>query len=262
VTASDALREAYGLHNVLVVDVGDEVPDVARERIGRVAAGLLADILEEDDVLGLSWGRTLSGMVTSLTHLPRCNVVQLGGAVGGVDLDENSVEAVRRVAAVSGGKPYPICAPADRARPHDRRKAPRAPGRHRSHAPVRPGHQGRRRRGLWDPPSSRLPDSMTPDEREQVRRWGVVAEVSGVFLDGNGHVTARELRDRCVAITEPQLRAVPEIIVVADGAEKRDAIHAVLRGGYATALVTDKAVADHLLEHRPEARPEGRPSDS
>ena len=55
---------------------------------------------------------------------------------------------------------------------------------------------------------------------------------------------------------------MPEIIVVAGGAEKRDAIHAVLRGGHATSLVTDKAVADHLLEHRPEAKPAGRPSDS
>ena len=258
VTASEALCEKYGLHHALVVDVGDAAADDARQKIGRVAADLLADVVEEDDVVGLSWGRTLSGMVASLSELPRCSVVQLGGAVGGVDLDENSVEAVRRVAAASGGKPYPIYAPLivpDAITAEKLRRLPDVIEATRQYDRVTKAVVAV---GSWDPPNSRLRESMSRDEREEVRRYGVVAEVSGVFLDANGDVTARELASRCVAITEAQLRAVPEIIAVAGGTEKSDAIRAVLLGGFATSLVTDHIVANYLLEHDPPAQQERR----
>jgi DNA-binding transcriptional regulator LsrR (DeoR family) len=259
VTASEALRETFGLHHALVVDVGDEVPDVAQQMVGRVAADLLADVVEEGDVLGVSWGRTLSGMVASLSQLPRCSVVQLGGAVGGVDLDENSVEAVRRLAGMSGGKAYPIYAPLivpDPTTAAQLRRIPDVIEATREYDRVTKAVVAV---GSWDPPDSRLRESMTPRERDDVRRQGVVAEVSAVFLDANGDVTCRELANRCVAITAQQLRAVPEIIAVAGGAKKREAIRAVLVGGFATSLVTDNVVADYLLEHQPPARAQGHP---
>jgi Transcriptional regulator, contains sigma factor-related N-terminal domain len=44
------------------------------------------------------------------------------------------------------------------------------------------------------------------------------------------------------------IKAVPDVIAVAGGLDKADAIASVLRGGLANTLVTDAAVAERLLD--------------
>ena len=51
-----------------------------------------------------------------------------------------------------------------------------------------------------------------------------------------------------MAITLEQLRAVPEVVAVAGGTGKAEAIRAVLRTGVVSSLVTDVATARVLLE--------------
>jgi len=51
-----------------------------------------------------------------------------------------------------------------------------------------------------------------------------------------------------LAINAKQLRRIPEIIGIAGGLEKANAILAALRGKWITTLVTDAGVARRLLE--------------
>src|SRR6266545_1487100 len=86
--------------------IDPEISDLAR-----VAADLLTETVVEGDILGLGYGRTLTVMTEALTRLARCTVVQLSGALLGVNVQENSIELVRRVASVSGGPAFPIYTP-------------------------------------------------------------------------------------------------------------------------------------------------------
>jgi DNA-binding transcriptional regulator LsrR (DeoR family) len=248
---SDLLRAAYSLRHAIVVTTPHEPEQVLRAHLGEIAAHLLGEIVEEDDVLGISWGRTLNVMTASLTTLARCTVVQLTGAAGEVDVTENSVEIVRRVASISGGPAFPIYAPliVDTAETAAaiRRQPQVAEAMHNfdrlTKAVVAIGS--------WDPPNSQLRDAMAVPEREALRALGVRAEICATLVDDEGRAVAGDLMERAIAISAEQLRRIPEVIAVAGGPSKAAAIRAVLAGGFITSLVTDTSAARTLLEDVP-----------
>ena len=67
------LKERFGLQHSVVVDVPSEADDVLQAKLGSTAGDLLSEILTDNDVLGLTSGRTLSAMARSLSSLPKCS---------------------------------------------------------------------------------------------------------------------------------------------------------------------------------------------
>ena len=245
---SDQLARAYGLRRAIVVDTPDDPPEQLRTDLGRVAADLLSEIAGPHDVIGLGWGRTLVAMTAALADLPRCAVVQLTGAVSAVSVGENSQELVRRVAEVTGGTPYPIYAPMvlpDSATAAGLRSQREVAETLDWHPKVTIAVVAV---GSWEPPDSQLYNYLSPTDRDPLYEAGVRAEICASFVSREGEEVPTDLRDRIIAITGDQLRKVPEIIAVAGGATKAGAIGSVLRGGFATTLVTDVAAARRLLD--------------
>ena len=108
---SEQLALAYGLRRAIVLAVADCPEPELRRYLAQVTAELLTEIVTDDDVLGIGYGRTLNETTASLTRLARCTTVQLAGALLEVHVSENSIELVRRVAAVSAGPAYPLYTP-------------------------------------------------------------------------------------------------------------------------------------------------------
>ncbi|GAB2500125.1 sugar-binding transcriptional regulator [Nocardiopsis aegyptia] len=243
---SHDLRTAYRLHEAVVVDqAGDD--ETVRRSMGRIAAEYLTEILEEGDTLGLACSRTLNEMTLALGELPRCTVVQLTGVLPG-GVEENSVELVRRVASLARGPAFPIYAPlvvSDAATTRALRAQPQV-----ADAMQRYGHLSKAvvAIGAWTPTRSLVRDALPLEEGARLEEQGVRAEVCARTVDAQGAPTAPGLSERVVAITLEQLRAVPEVVAVAGGAGKAEAIRAVLRTGVVGSLVTDVATARLLLE--------------
>jgi DNA-binding transcriptional regulator LsrR (DeoR family) len=242
---SDRVRAAYGLREAIVLAMADESEDSLRRHLGRLAADYLAEVIDEGDVIGLACSRTLHAMTVALTELPKVTVVQLTGVhPGGVE--ENSVELVRRVASIARGPAYPIYAPlvvSNDATGRALRRQPQVADAMRLYRDLTKAVVAI---GSWDPPVSLVRDSLTKSEGAALRKRGVRAEVCARLLDDGGEPVT-DLDGRVIAITAEQLQQVPEVIAVAGGTRKIDAIRAVLKGGYLTALVTDAGVARGLL---------------
>jgi DNA-binding transcriptional regulator LsrR (DeoR family) len=244
---ADALRERLGLRQTIVLAV-DETSDVGvRQHLARAAAALLTETVSADDVLGVGYGRTLTVMADEISGLAPCAVVQLTGALVGVNPNENSVELVRQISARSGGPCYSIYAPQvlpDAKTAAVLRKQPEVREAYRQFDKVTKAVVAV---GSWSPPRSQLYDSLPERQRTILRRQGVTAEVCAVLLDETGAQTATDFTDRCISIRGEQLRAVPDVIAVAGGAAKADAVRAVVAGGYANSLVVDTDLATALL---------------
>lgn len=248
---SERVRRQYQLRQAVVVDVPIQTEEELRYQLGVAAAQLLQDVVTESDVLGIGWGRTLDAVTRQLTELPPCTVVQMAGVVG--PLNDNALELVRRIAAVSGGPSYPLYAPLMLS---DAQTAAAV----RAQQPVAAVIQRFAditvaivSIGSWDPPNSQLRASLARVEQSRLLDRGVRAEVCSTLINAEGTQVAPEFSSNSIGITADQIKAVPETIGVAGGMSKAAAIRSVIRGGFLTSLVTDRAAANWLLDADPTA---------
>jgi len=252
---SQRLAAAYGLRSAIVVVTPGEPEELLRAHLGEMAAQLLGEIIEPGDVLGVAWGRTLNAMTTALTSLPRCTVVQMTGAAGTAAITETSVELVRLIARVSGGRAFPIYAPlildtTDSAAAI--RRQPQVAAAMQMFGQLTKAVVAV---GSWNPPNSQLLASLSGQELAALVGSGVRAEICATLLDDDGRVIPHEVTDRSISISTEDLRRVPEVIAVAGGESKAHAIRAVLLSGLVTTVVTDQAVARQLVDSAPHRLP-------
>lgn len=245
---SRELAVAQGLRSAVVVRTIDGPSDFQRAQIGRAAATVLADSLEESDVLGISWGRTLHSMIGHLPQLPAFSVVQLVGIVPSLELNVNTLELVRRLAMRAGGPVYPLAVPlivetpevarALRADPHVRRTTDKFADITRAIVGI----------GAWSPTGSTVRGLLTEADAAVVDAAGAVADCCSIPLRVDGsEVRAAGLPERCISITSEQLRAIPDVVAISGGASKVEAIRATLRSGLIHRLVTTEGTARELL---------------
>ncbi|MGG5257851.1 sugar-binding transcriptional regulator [Phycicoccus avicenniae] len=241
---SRRLREAFGLRRCVVVDCPDDAPRL-RTHVGSAGADVLLDVLGPDDVLGLPWARTVSALLEALPALPPVPVVQLSGSMV-IPGEHSPVDMVRAAAALSGHDASVFYAPFildDAASAAALRRQPAVAAAMAEAGRVTVAVLSI---GAWVPGHSTIHDAVDDAVRADVTRAGAVGEALGVFVDADGRAVHPELVDRMVTIDAEQLRRIPERVALATGAPKASAVHAFLRGGWATALVTDRSLATAL----------------
>lgn len=245
VARSEALREALNLTEAIVV-TSHGTPTERRHQVGAAAADLLRDTLNEGDVLGLTWGRTLTAMTERLSSLPRVSVVQLTGAVG-TNLNESPVEVVRRVALSAGADARAIFAPMlveDAVTAAALRRQPDVASAIALFKKVTVAVVAI---GSWDPPISQLQEVVPEANRKELAERGVIAEIAGILMDTDGRHVGGEFLDRCISVSPLELAQVPRVIAVAAGPSKARAVSAVAASGLVSCMVVDEALADAIL---------------
>lgn len=238
------LRERYGLDRALVTTTAGTSPEVIRDALGAAAARLLGDLVGEGDVLGVTSGRTIDATVRHLTSLAGCEIVQLTGMSG--NLDENSVEVLRRVAAVSGGAAHSMYAPLTVSTPEAAAALRADPRVRQAYARFGDVTIALVAVGCWSPADSRFHDEVSDAHRSELLARGVIADVGGALIDAAGRPVT-DFDDRVLGLTVDQLAAIDQVIVVGGGERKAPAILATLRAGIVNTLITDGGVARYLL---------------
>lgn len=243
---SEMVRKRFGYRQVVVVDAPEDErhPARLRRRVGAAAAKLISDLITDKDVLGIGWGRTMSAMAVELTHLAPCPVVQLGGMAGSVN--ENSLELVRRVSEVGGGRAFPMFVPLvvpDAATAAGLRHQPGVESAYRLFEKITVAAVAV---GSWDPPESQMRDALSPEVRDALTKRGVAAEILATLIRKDGGIVT-DLDERTNALDYEGMKKIPELILVAAGANKANAIRAALHAGLGTTLVTDRSLARALI---------------
>jgi DNA-binding transcriptional regulator LsrR (DeoR family) len=248
VDLSARLQERFGLQHAVVVDTAEDDDESVRKHLGQVAAELLAELIGPDDVLGVAWSRSVGAMARALPRLAAVPVVQLTGAISRPDGDQSAIDVVRDVARAAGGPAYVFYAPfllPDAATARALRSQREVALAFDQLPRVTKAVVGV---GRWAPGQSTLYDAAREHDRSALSRLGVCAEVSGVFLAADGQPVPTPLTERMIGIDAEQMRAIPEVFVVAYGAAKVPAALAVLRSGLGSGLVTHRSFAQALLD--------------
>ena len=84
------------------------------------------------------------------------------------------------------------------------------------------------------------------DLRQLEKEDAICDVVSVVFLDKNSHICCENITERCIGITEEQLKRIPNKICVVESEEKYDSVRSALEAGYIDILITDQDTAEYL----------------
>lgn len=243
----EELARAYGITRAIVVRAIDAAPGATPGLIGDAAAQYLQGIVGSADVLGISWGTSLTALVDAVSNLEPAEVVQLVGGVRAAELEVSGVELVRRLARKTGGRAHPLHAPLlvrTPAMAEELRGDPSLADAIGSFERLSVALVGI---GSWQPPRSSLHGEFTEAERAELTAAGAVADICAIVVDAEGREIESAALARSVGISAAELRRVPEVVAVAGGSEKTAAIAAALRSGLVRTLVTDSQTAAGLL---------------
>ena len=248
-TLADAVTAELGLAETIVVGRSRRLGlEPSLDSIGASLAQFLSRTVLEGDAVGFTWSRAIEAMVTHLTELAPCDVVQLAGAVTLTGDRLGSVEVIRQVARLSMGTAYPIYAPivvdgaATRvsleAQPEIRSCLDRAARLDLAVVSV----------GTWSSEGSALHGLVSPQLASAIARAGAVGEISGRVFGADGRLVSAEFDSHVIGIGAAQLSAVPHIVATSYGPHRAEATIAAVRAGYAHTLIIDAPLAEAMLE--------------
>ena len=241
------LADAFGFQRAIVARNFDDDPVAIGALLGSASAAYLTNVISDADVLGISWGSTLTRTVDAIRSLAPAEIVQLVGGVHAAALETSGVELVRRLAEKSNGRAFPLHAPLLVRTPEMASELRSDPslaetiGRFPRLTKALVGI------GSWAPAMSSLYSEFTPDERAALLAGGAIGDICTLVFDGDGNALESEPLRRSMGISLDELRRVPEVIAVAGSPAKARAIAAILRSGVVHTLVTDHSTANSLL---------------
>jgi lsr operon transcriptional repressor len=88
---------------------------------------------------------------------------------------------------------------------------------------------------------------LTEAEVASYAAMGAVGDMLGEWFDAHGRIVSEATSNRRIGLSLDQLRGMPNVVAVAGGREKAEAVLGAIRGGYLKVLVTDETTAEELL---------------
>lgn len=89
--------------------------------------------------------------------------------------------------------------------------------------------------------------TLTQNDMHVLKMKGAVGDILSHFIDKNGIPIKDDLDNRLIGLSLEKLKQLHNVIGVAGGLRKAEAIRAVLQGKYLDVLITDTTVAEELL---------------
>lgn len=248
---SQALKETYGLKEAIVVPTELESVPAVRPLLAQAVVGLLADVVRDNDIVGVSWGRTMGEIARRLHPMTKrgVSVVQLNGGLNRADLPGYPNYVTGRFAQAFGATAYVLPVPAIVRMPALRRELESDPATKTVLDLARNASVALFSVGVIGVESVLVQSGyLQLHELQQLQLRGAVGDVIGRYYDSRGQICDRELDSRTIGIELAELKEKRYAIAVAGGVEKRQAIRGGLLGGYFNTLVTDQFTALELVK--------------
>ena len=240
------IESALGIAEVVVADTTGDVVE-ARGILAKAAASELSRQAPAGGTLGMSWSRTLDVASRLVRELPRCDVVQLAGALP-ADGDSNPLELIQRLGRLSGGLIWPLWAPLVVEDPTTAAGLRRQPEIAEALAKADSLDLAVVAIGAWKPGTSTVWERADAEVRQAAVEAGAVAECSGRLLNAEGVPVESGLDEQIIAVTIKQLQRTPKVIAIAQGPARAEAVLAVARAGFVTTLIVDAPLAQAITD--------------
>lgn len=251
-TLARDLREAYGLTDVYISDTFEDAEsnrDAALRQLGRVAATAFLDIVETGDRVGIAWGETVLALSE---ELPRVQVesVEVSQLIGSMMSDRvpASENCAIRIASQIGAQCYTLHAPAlastaelaalFRGEPTISAQLDRLKTLDMVTYSI--GNTS-------DDTHMAAAGMASLQELTAARKAGAKGIICCRYIDAEGNECHMPPTDRVIAAELKDLQKAAKRLLVVCGNDRLDATRAALKGGLATHLCVNSALAKALI---------------
>lgn len=248
------IEERFGLKETIIAsDYGDQC--TAIYKVANVAAQYLDEIIQQGNVIGVSWGRTLTEVINQMPFRQRnaCRVVQLMGAQNIERSIERSVEKCDEIARGIANKldcpSYMLYAPivvehAETKRWLFQEKSIRASYKLMRECDIAILGVGE----LSEQSTMCVNGYLTKDDIRILREQGFVGDLAMNPIRRDGSYDNCPLSERLLNADMECLKNIDNTVLVATGEEKIEAIQAALSSGCIDTLIIDETTAKRVIE--------------
>ncbi len=245
------LAKKFNFEQAIIVRINEFNETSAADQVARAAAGYLRQIVSRYRIFGVTWGRTVSRVVTNLKPIDVRNLtlVQIGGGLGTIEGTDNNMLTMM-LGQKLGAKALVIPAPvivrnrSIRDTLFKERKIQETLKIARKADLVLFGIGIIGREGLlWGAGFLENGDTV------KLKKAGAVGQICGRSFNAEGQNCWDELDDRTIGLNLDEIRKIKHKICIAFGQEKVESILGAARGRLLNVLVTDESTAVRLLKH-------------
>lgn len=247
------IEKKYAVEEVVIAEApAPDSPQMIARELGKAAANYLLRVIDQNDLVGVSWGYTIRGMVSALEpkNFPNVRIVQMTGGIGKPESEAHATELCHTLARTLSCKlallPAPGVVHSRQTREvylmdeHVRTAISLLPQITQAFVGI----------GSLNSYSIATRDEtiLTQSDLDEAIANGAVGDIANRFIDANGLPVHVELNERIIGIDLDQLRKIPRVVGVAGGTNKIAPIRAALRGKLIDVLITDQTTAEALVK--------------
>ena len=247
-----ALEEKFRIFRAAVVGTSPDYEET-RKKIGKAAAEVFIEMLDNNDTIGIAWGNTIFEMIETLKPVrdkKNLAVVQLTGGLNQVSMNINAMELTRRIANRLNCRSYPLYAPAIVDNEETKKILMSESNIIKTIEMFKMINIAIVGIGSVVPePSTMLYKDgfINKKDFEEIINGEAVGDINSYFYNKDGEKSEISLEKKVIGISLEQLKRVRYTIGVAGGKFKADAIHGALKGKIVNIIVTDSETAKEVL---------------
>lgn len=242
------IEQKYGLRECIVVsDYGEST--TAMYKVSNVAAQYLEEILQNGDIIGVSWGRTLMLMVEQMAfqHKADCRVVSLMGALSVSPKNTKTDEIARNLANKLDCPSVMLYAPLVVQRPQTKTCLMQERLIQQSFNFMDSCNVAVVGIGTLEENALLFSKGVVSGAQlTSLRSEGFVGDIATNVIRADGSYENDPLRDTILSADISCLKKIDNVIAVVAGKEKTEVIRAALLSGCIDTLIIDETTALNL----------------
>ncbi len=247
---SEKLKAALQLKHCIVISGQVSETSIARRNVALAAAHYLYEVVQPGDVIGIGWGRTLYEMAESIESQPARDVLFLPmlGGIGQIKPSLQVHSIIQKISDAFGGKWMQYHVPGILDNKTLREQLLQTNNvqemlqlwKKMNKAVV----------GIGETPLSSeiiFQDNVDDTEKKGLVGHGAVGDICMRFFNKDGEPVQYIAQD-IMSIELQDLARVPDVIAIASGEKKVDAIIGASRAKYINTLITDELTAMRVMD--------------
>lgn len=243
---ADQISKKFGIRNV-IISANTERHGISNiQNLAKLGSAFLEKIITKNMKIGVSWGKTISATIDAIHNIPPIEAIQTLGSCNVGDFHNNAINVVHKLAKTSNGKAFPVYLPLWINDVNTVKKLKLDS----SVLEVRKKYDQLdviiASVGSWKENSISMRSILPQEWLEKLLSLEVCSDFCGIPINKQGQFI-NWLDKFSVGITAKQIKKVPEVILIAGGIDKKEAILAAIKTKCVNTLITDIENIRYLL---------------